>query len=202
MTFNNSLFYHFSPLGSIASSINISRQSTQDYSDGPIRDFNDQESVRGYVENTRHYDERDYADDVGEEYGDDYIESEYREYGDGDYGSQIDLYERRDSYDYDDEDRRMYDDDGVKYGEFDDYDDQGTLYDERGVYAESARCDPVDFDRSIRDYGDGIRGYTDGVLDMYECHHQFDVPSPARIRWIEAFNKVRAQLSEVSKSSD
>lgn len=40
--------------------------------------------------------------------------------------------------------------------------------------------------------------YSDGQMDMYENQSQSELPSPAQARWIEAFNKIRAQLSDVS----
>ncbi|KAL5004186.1 hypothetical protein ScPMuIL_017642, partial [Solemya velum] len=39
--------------------------------------------------------------------------------------------------------------------------------------------------------------YSDGQIDLlYENHSQSELPSPAQARWIEAFNKIRAQLSD------
>ena len=41
--------------------------------------------------------------------------------------------------------------------------------------------------------------YVDSSFEMYEPEQQtFQLTSPARKRWIEAFNKVCAELSEVS----
>ena len=42
--------------------------------------------------------------------------------------------------------------------------------------------------------GDGVGGGRD--MDVIETEP--DMPSPARVRWIDAFNKVCAQLNDVS----
>ena len=45
-----------------------------------------------------------------------------------------------------------------------------------------------------RDHGRGNRD--GGAYDMIQTDP--DMPSPARVRWIDAFNKVCAQLNDVS----
>lgn len=42
--------------------------------------------------------------------------------------------------------------------------------------------------------------YVDSSFDTYEAEHpNLEMTSPARTRWIEAFNRVCAELSEVSQ---
>jgi hypothetical protein len=168
----------------------MSRQSTQDYSDGPIRDINgDQlqdfadtpnyENMPGYPE-----DMRNYPNVPG--YDDPYNEGSIRDYHDGPiqdaYGYPLQNYNEGEYGE------------GSLRGSIPDY-EVGSI---RG-YNDSVRYNNSE---QLGEYGDRPPSphmeYSDNVmLDIYERATDFEVPSPARIRWIEAFNKVRAQLSEV-----
>lgn len=172
----------------------MSRQSTQDYSDGPTRDFNG-EQLQEYADTPNYSDMPGYPEDMRNYgnipgYDDPYNEGSVRDYPDGPL---------RDAYGYPIQDYTDGDyGEGSLRGSIPDY-EVGSI---RG-YNDSLRYNNSG-GHLVGEYGDRPPSprmdYSDNVmLDIYERATDFDVPSPARIRWIEAFNKVRAQLSEVSE---